>query len=93
MKKMSTEGTVVGTVTEHRKLGFLEFQFMPKMDCNNGEGDNHWYKPVITYKVEGKVYQYVSRAAYRGYKELDLGEKVQLYYNADNPNKCRIVNK
>lgn len=91
---MKDRGIVVGTVTGHTKPGFLEFQFMVKRDYNNGnssEGSNNWYKPIISYEVGGKVYEYHIKEAYRGCKDLDIGEKVQLSYDVDNPSKCGII--
>lgn len=82
-----------GVVINHKKPAFIEFQFMPKRDFNNGnasEGTMTWFVPIIKYTVNGQEYIFQPRTAYRGLKALDIGKRVELEYDSNHPARCRL---
>ena len=90
---MNNQKTTTGTVVSHRRPKLYENIFWIKKEkiILNGRCENEIFIPTIAYQVDQKTYLHEISILYRGYfPKLAVGQTVDVLYDADNPQICRI---
>ena len=82
-------GTEINKELKYKKVKKENNLIMATIDSElyNPHQEENLYKPIAYYYVDDKKYIFVNDFYINGTLEKDMGQKIELYYNKENPNE------